>query len=336
MGSKSKICKQVISLFPKADNFYDLFGGGFSITHAMLLHRSKDYKQFHFNEIRNGVCEMVKKAISGDYNYDRYKPEWVTREDFEKNKETDIFKKIIWSFGNNGQSYLFGKGIEHQKKSIHMAIVYNEFDDYSKEIFGCEGFKDGFGINEKRLYLKNRLRLLGVYRNSSGAHDQLERLQQLQQLQQHDQLERLQQLQQLQQLEQLERLQQLQQLQQLQRLEQLERLRFYSGSYSDVNIKQNSIAYCDIPYGGTGEYDKSSITFNRRAFFNWAHELNEPVFVSEYNVEDSRFKCIANFKKRSMLAPNKQSTLIKTEKVYVNGAGYKAILKSRQTKQLNR
>jgi hypothetical protein len=31
----------------------------------MLKHRSKSFKYFHFNEIRPGICELVKDAISG-------------------------------------------------------------------------------------------------------------------------------------------------------------------------------------------------------------------------------------------------------------------------------
>lgn len=41
MGSKQSICDELIKIFPTADNFYDLFGGGFSVTHAMLERRSR-------------------------------------------------------------------------------------------------------------------------------------------------------------------------------------------------------------------------------------------------------------------------------------------------------
>jgi hypothetical protein len=51
MGSKGSIAHKVAAVLPKkADNFYDLFGGGFSMTHYMLLHRRDSYKHFHFNE----------------------------------------------------------------------------------------------------------------------------------------------------------------------------------------------------------------------------------------------------------------------------------------------
>ena len=296
MGSKSKICELVCSLFPKADHFYDLFGGGFSITHFMIKHRSRDFKNFHFNELRPGICDLVKDSIAGKYNYNVYSPPWISREDFSKLKEVDPMVKIVWSFGNNGESYLFGKAIEQDKKSMHMAVVFNEFDDFAKKVFGMEKFRDGFDINSKRLFLKSRIKLLGMQRLDLEQLEQLERIQQLQQLQQ------------------LERIQQLEQL------ERIEQLNFYTGSYDEIEIKENSVIYCDIPYEGTADYGKH---FDKKKFLDWADAQSNPVFISEYIINDSRFRCIANFKKRSLLSSNKDNALIKTEKVYVNEAGYK-------------
>jgi site-specific DNA-adenine methylase len=292
MGSKSKICENVCGLFPKAENLYDLFGGGFSITHFMLKHRSKDFKHFHFNEIRPGVCDLIKDAINGNYNYNIFLPKWVSREDFLARKESEPYIKIIWSFGNDGETYLFGKDIEESKKSMHLAIVFNEFDSFAKEILGMEKFRDGFGIKERRLFLRSRIKSLGK--------DRLD----------------------LQRLDQLQQLLRLDQLQQLQQLLQLERLSFHAGSYAEIEIKENSIIYCDIPYKWTADYGE----FSHDAFFEWAHRQAQPVFISEYNISDSRFKCIANYKKISMKSANKDNTLIKTEKVYVNEAGYRKLM----------
>jgi site-specific DNA-adenine methylase len=50
MGSKSKIIHKISRFFPPADNFYDLFGGGFSVTHFMIEHRKRDFKEFHFKQ----------------------------------------------------------------------------------------------------------------------------------------------------------------------------------------------------------------------------------------------------------------------------------------------
>lgn len=288
MGSKSQIIERLIRIFPRADNFYDLFGGGFSVTHAMLVHRGNHFKKFHFNELRPGICTLIQDAINGKYSYENFFPKWISREEFFDKKEMDPYIKIIWSFGNDGKTYLFGADIEQKKKSLHNAIVFNEFDDFSKEILGINKFADGFGIKEKRLHLKARLRLLG---------NRLD----------------------LQQLEQLERLERLQQL------EQLERLSFYSGSYEQVPIAENSVIYCDIPYGNTKKYD-SNEGFNRKDFFDWADKNINPVFISEYHVEDSRFRCVWNEPKRSLLSSDK-TVGNKVEKVYVNRTAYAALLK---------
>ena len=113
-------------------------------------------------------------------------------------------------------------------------------------------------------------------------------------------------------------------LQQVKR-SQLERLHFYTGSYSDVAIKKNSIIYCDIPYENTEEYDKNS-SFDRKQFLDWAAELTEPVFISEYNISDSRFKCVFNKQKRSLMASKKDTYLLKTEKVYANKSAMQKLL----------
>jgi hypothetical protein len=301
MGSKSKICAEVCSLFPKAENFYDLFGGGFSITHFMLKNRSKDFKKFHFNEIRPGMCDLIKDAIAGKYNYNKFLPEWISREDFLRRHETGPYINILWSFGNNGESYLFGKDIEEYKRSMHMAIVFNQFNDKAKEILGMEKFRDGYSIKDRRLLLRDRINFL----SKGKPVDQ-----------------------QLQQLQQIERLQQLQQLEQLERLQQLQQLYFYSASYESVLIKENSVIYCDIPYGGTAEYDKNS-SFNRKEFFDWADNIKEPVYISEYNVEDNRFFQISAKTKRSLLSPNKDNKLSKSEKVYINRAGYNKLIEKK-------
>jgi len=299
MGSKSKIVLEIIRRLPKAENFYDLFGGGFSITHAMLKHRYKDFKQFHFNELREGVVTLIKDSIAGKYSYDVFKPKWISREEFFEKKENDAYIKIIWSFGNRGGSYMFGKDIEEDKRSLHQAIVFNEFNDFAKEIFGIDGFKEGYSINEKRLYLKNRLKLLKKQEGISHLSN----------------------------LERIERLQQLEQLQQLERLQLLQRLpkpEFYSGSYEKIVIKQNSVIYCDPPYANTADYESS---FNTPKFLDWAADNSHPVFISEYEVSDKRFYKVFEIDKRSMLSATKDVTLVKKERLYANRAAYKLILK---------
>ena len=302
MGSKSKIIKDLIKIFPKAENFYDLFGGGFSVTHGMLLHRRNDFKEFHFNEIRPGICELIQDAIKGKYSYKNFRMPWVSREEFEHKKELDPFIKILWSFGNNGIGYLFGSDIEPYKRSMHYAVVFNQFDEKAKSVFGMDRFHNDLSITERRLFLSQRVRFL----NPRKKDREIRNLQQLQNLQQ------------------LERLQRLEALQQLEALERLQQLNFYNQSYEHINIKPNSIIYCDIPYKGTADYGSQ---FNHYKFFDWANSQDNPVFISEYNVEDNRFRCIWNEPKTSLISRT-NTTGNKIEKVYVNRSGYDLILKN--------
>lgn len=283
-GSKTKIIQQIAMCFPPADNFYDLFGGGFSVSHYMLLRRSKSFKTFHYNEIRPGMCELIQDAIKGKYNYKVFKPEWISRDKFFAEKDSNPYVKIIWSFGNNGKSYLFGKDIEQIKRSMHQAIVFNDFDELFINLFKIDKWPDNLSITGKRLYIIFIIRKL-----KRVDIEQLERLEQLQQL---------------------ERLEQLQRLEQL---EQLERLRFTNLSYQDVKIENNSVIYCDIPYESTGDY---GITFNHKQFFDWAHEQKNPVFISEYNIDDKRFNLLKEIDHRSTFA-QKKINLVK-EKLYCN------------------
>ena len=100
MGSKDKIAGSLALNFPQKKHFYDLFGGGFSVTHYMLINRARDYEHFYYNEIVPSTVELVRKAIAGEYSYDRFKPEWISREQFFKRID-DAYVRICWSFGNN-------------------------------------------------------------------------------------------------------------------------------------------------------------------------------------------------------------------------------------------
>jgi len=262
MGSKSGIMPSLALNFPAADHFYDLFGGGFSVSHYMLKNKGQRYKHFHYNEIKSDVVELVKRAIAGEFNYDVYKPEWISREDFFKRKDTDAYMRCLWSFGNNQETYLFSEDIEPYKKSMHQAVVFGEFDALASEVLGFSAWPARYStVTKRRLRLRSKVE---EYRKSeipAVLHKYLKP----EQLQRLEQLEQLRRLQQLQQLERLERLEQLEQLQQLQQLQQLKRLSFYSDDYRKINILPNSVVYCDIPYSGTTGYISE---FNHADFFD--------------------------------------------------------------------
>ena len=300
MGSKSRIAKYVCNIFPSASNFYDLFGGGFAISHCMIKHRQKDFKNFIYNDLRPGLPQLIQDAIAGKYNYKNFRPEFITRDVFNAKKNEDIYIKLIWSFGNDGRSYLFGKDIEKQKESLHNAIVFNLFDEFAKEFFRCECFKHDISITDRRFYSRSMC---------LGRCD-------------------IQQLEQLQHLQQLQQLERLQKLERIQKLQQLERISFLNIDYKSVKIEDESVIYCDIPYRGTAEYDRN-IGFNHNEFFDWASEQKCPVFISEYNIDDERFSLV--FKKEIKSMMSSKCKVKSLEKVYANKIGFNAFLKRRVT-----
>ena len=165
---------------------------------------------------------------------------------------------------------------------MHQAVVFDEFDAWFVDTFKMDCFPM-VGITERRLYLKKRIRELKL-----GRCD-LERLLQLQQL------------------ERLERLQRLQQL----------RIDISSLDYRAVQIKQDSIIYCDIPYKGTRQY--TSGDFDHDAFYEWANDQDQPVFISEYEIKDDRFFLVDEIEVRSTLsATNKSKKAV--ERLYCNNA----------------
>ena len=85
--------------------------------------------------------------------------------------------------------------------------------------------------------------------------------------------------------------------------------------YREVKIEPDSVVYCDIPYEGTADYGE----FSHKEFFDWAASQSVPVFISEYEIKDPRFKLIYTIDKRSMLSPNKDKCVIKKERLYWNG-----------------
>ena len=114
-GSKNKIAPWVIEYMPKAHTLVDLFAGGCAVTHCALL--SDKYEEVIANDITDSV-ELFRDALEG--RLEKYEPDrFRTREDFFAEKDNNPFVRIIYSFGNNQRTYLYGRNIEPYKKAVH-------------------------------------------------------------------------------------------------------------------------------------------------------------------------------------------------------------------------
>ena len=282
MGSKDTIADDILSVLPRGKRFVDLFGGGFAMSHAALL--SGKYEQVFYNELNPLLPKLIKDTLAGKYANER---RWISREDFSRLKDVDGYVRYIWSFGNQGDTYLFGKDQEHIKKLGH------DFVCFGKDIPGVPNIAET-DMRVRRLYLQRYIK------NNTGERYELQRLEQLEQLQR------------------LERLQQLEQLQRLERLQRLQRLEINCGSYLDYQYRDGDIAYCDPPYEDTAKYDNDG--FNHKQFYDWVASREYPVYFSSYKISDNRFNVVWQTEKQSLLDNSKETKKVVTEYLYCNKA----------------
>jgi DNA adenine methylase len=102
----------------------------------------------------------------------------------------------------------------------------------------------------------------------------------------------------------------------LKQKELIKAVEFYNCNYSELQIPNESIIYCDIPYQGTKEYDTKD-KFNHTLFWDWCRKKSaegHEIYVSEYNAPDD-FECIWEKKVNVSIRQNK--TLQQTEKLFV-------------------
>ena len=170
MGSKNTIAYKIIDYLPKANNFYDLFCGGCSITHCAML--SKKWQNIYFNDIDGDMPKLFLDSIKGKYKNEK---RWISKEDFNKEKDKSAYIRCVWSFGNKGTNYLYGKEIEPYKKAYWYAVMYDDFSLLWALGINIPKVK-AKNYKEKRLAIGRELKRL-----KKNSRDQaLERLERLQ------------------------------------------------------------------------------------------------------------------------------------------------------------
>lgn len=279
MGSKNKIAKWVLSYLPKAENFYDLFCGGCAVTHCAIT--QKKYKNYFINDIKGEMPQGFVDCVNGKYNGDN---RWISREDFEVLKgKGDMIVDVCFSFGNNWRKgYAYAKEIEPIKKALHYAILLKDCSLLSEfvniDFKPLEKIED---INERYSVIKKIIR-----QNTKNI-----------------------------QLGNFNRLQNLERLVRLGELSNYGRDVIPSSlSYDQIDIKPNSVVYCDIPYKATAKYNENEFDYDR--FYDWCLKQTQPVFISEYDMPESDFICIAAKQKTvAMCATN--NSLKSVERLFI-------------------
>ena len=169
MGSKNAIAAAIVELLPSARHFYDLFAGGGAITHAAML--SGKWEVFHMNDIRADIVQLFADCVSGKRPTAE---DWraVSREEFHTVKARDALVRQVWSFGNNGECYLWGADIEEVKLAAHRMLtaetVTERYRHYRKFI-KLAGELDRGGL-ERLQGLQGLERLQGAVEVTSGDY----------------------------------------------------------------------------------------------------------------------------------------------------------------------
>lgn len=291
MGGKRGIAYELmlamVQRHPNAKYFFDMFGGGGSMSMMAL--------QFGFKVNYNEFCSHPYTVLK--YVWENGVPAewwgWVSREDFAdaltKDDPRSCMIRYVWSFGNNGRDYMFGADREELKRLCHAVVVFRDKDALNKvcEVLGIKlRIPAGATVTARAASWHRQLNIV-----RKGCVWEIKQLEQLEQ--------------------------------DAGRMQQLERLTFTNLSYDAVEITtppEETIVYCDPPYRSTRGYvsnGQSEGVFSTEYFDNWVRNCPYPVYISEYSAP---FEKIFSLLKREMLNSARTGDKnLKSENLYWNG-----------------
>lgn len=313
MGSKSKMVKHIVPLFPPADNFVDLFAGGGAVTHYAMT--TAKYKHFVFNDINPLMPKAFGMALNGEFENEK---RWISREEFFRLRDTDLYVAICFSFGNNLSTYMYNEEIEPIKEAYHYALFFGDYS-LAKERIGIDftPLEKCAAIKDKYAMLKRIVKNTPPYQWKQGCSQWKDNGG----FAEYGTLPKV-----LWQFESAERIWRCEKVAALmsghnaigsRKLPLSDVIEFYSTDYQAVPIPDNSVIYCDIPYKNTGTYQRHKQTeFDYERFYNWAYSQTQPIFISEYWMPEDRFKCIAEIKRKETFSSNNNSKKV-AERVFV-------------------
>lgn len=257
-GSKNAIARWLAGQLPPGGTFVDAFCGGGAATHAAML--SGKWGRFVMNDLDGRLPQLFVDCVHGKHTVESH-PEWISRGEFHRRKGEDgaegAYVMLVWSFGNNGQDYIYGAGIEQFKHDYHRAVY--EDDPGLLRPYGYDVATGGApGIYERYLGMKRQIGRQGA---AAACLESLERLRRL---------------------EGLQHLEGLHSLRGLQSLQRPGRLETHALDYRDLAERyagRDRVLYCDIPYEGTscGRYSG----FDHGRFYEWARG-QDGIYISSY------------------------------------------------------
>ena len=88
------------------------------------------------------------------------------------------------------------------------------------------------------------------------------------------------------------------------------------GDYQDVQIEDNSVLYCDIPYQDTNKYVGEGENFDYDRFYDWCLKQTQPLYISSYEMPESDFKVVAEFARIDTMSATNNGKLV-SEKLFM-------------------
>ena len=315
-GSKSRIAHWVIDHLPRGRVLIDAFAGGCAITHRALL--SNKWQTIIANDINGKYPQLFLDAIHGKY---RDEKRWISRQDFERLKSKDAFVACCWSFANNLQHYMYSQAIELYKRALHYAIVFDDFapmQELMPEVARAvrDALQGQNNLHDRRITAQKVIvKTLKRLTDDNFAHPVIQNNPLYQTIRHTSR--NAPSLNSLQRLQSLERLERLERLQSLESLESLERLQVTSLSYDKIDIPDGAVVYCDPPYHACDKsLYESTVRFDHNAFYDWCVSVSKtnPIFISEYSIEDDRFEIVAEKQKTTSMSSKTAFNV--TERLY--------------------
>lgn len=283
LGSKQGIAEHIYRYIknkhPKEKILVDPFCGGFAVSEYF---RQRNY-EVHANDKNKYIIALLDKLINNRLPAKEVN-KFVTREEFNRViKNPDNYEdwyvgyiSVVWSFGNTGRNYIYGKKAYDKKMALHNLVVAG--DDSGVVSLGILPTSAAKMVaNQINRHIRRRA--LRIALTKIKAPREIYRL------------------------EHLER---------LERLEQTLRGKttLTSKDYRELEIPEGAIVYCDPPYSDTAGYVVGA--FNSQEFWDWARQVGKtnPIYISEYTAPED-FKCVLEIDHRSALAVNSKKSVEK-------------------------
>lgn len=257
MGSKSAFADKIIAVLPAGERFIDLFGGGGAMAHAAVL--SGKYAKVVYSDADPLACEYITRALRGDYSPERFTPRWISREEFFAKKDADPYVRYLWSFGNRGASYLYGRAIEGLKHKIFDWIVAGQNPDFVAGLGVPIADAPDDGIAERSAFAGRHIR---SRLTSCKAMEVLSRITRVQ------------------------------------NFGGLPRVAVLHRSYLEYRYRSGDVVYCDPPYAATAKYVLGDFDFGafmdwaaRIPCYVSSYELDDPRFRIYHEFKKTQLLC---------------------------------------------